>query len=94
MPCNYVQNAIMTARGMRPAIVMDWVEADSLEKYIGSNIDRPAVLMELANDFLRMTTALHKSGISHGDLQHGNIIVRFNGELTLVDYDSMYVPGM
>lgn len=50
--------------------------------------------MELANDFLRMTTALHKSGISHGDLQHGNILVHFNGELTLVDYDSMYVPGM
>lgn len=94
VPCNYVQNAIMTARGMQPAIVMDWVEADSLKKYIGSNIDRPAVLMELANDFLRMTTTLHKSGISHGDLQHGNILVRYNGELTLVDYDSMYVPGM
>lgn len=90
----YCENAILTAKGLQPVILMDWVEADPLKKYIGSNIDRPAVLMELANDFLRMTTTLHKSGISHGDLQHGNILVRCNGELTLVDYDSMYVPGM
>lgn len=94
VPCSYVQNAIMTAMGMQPAILMDWVEADSLKKYIGDNINCPAVLLELANDFLQMTAALHKSGISHGDLQHGNILVRHNGELTLVDYDSMYVPGM
>lgn len=39
-------------------------------------------------------TTLHKSGVSHGDLQHGNIMVLPRGELRLVDYDSMYVPRM
>lgn len=94
VPCSYVPDAIMTAKGMQPAVVMDWVEADPLKKYIGDNIGRPAVLLDLADEFLRMTSALHKAGISHGDLQHGNILVRHDGELTLVDYDSMYVPGM
>ena len=37
---------------------------------------------------------LHKAGISHGDLQHGNILVKDNGDLILVDYDSMFVPAL
>ncbi len=94
VPGVYVRNAIMTAQGMQPAIVMDWVEAGTMKKYIGANLNRPIVLNRLADDFLGMITTLHKSGISHGDLQHGNILVQPNGSLTLVDYDSMYVPGM
>src|SRR5439155_9947810 len=30
-------------------------------------------------------------GISHGDLQHGNVLV-VGGELRLIDYDGMFVP--
>lgn len=94
VPCSYVQNAIMTANGMQPAIVMDWVEARTIKKFVGDNLNRPIVLNRLADDFLWMVTTLHKSGVSHGDLQHGNILVLPRGELRLVDYDSMYVPGM
>ena len=32
-------------------------------------------------------------GLAHGDLQHGNILVE-NGELRLIDYDAMFIPGM
>jgi len=94
VPCSYVRNAIMTAKGAQPAVVMDWVEAQTLKKYIESNLNKPITLERLADRFLRMATALHKAGISHGDLQHGNILVLPDGGLKLVDYDSMYVPGM
>ena len=30
----------------------------------------------------------------HGDLQHGNVLVVPGGQLRLVDYDGMYVPGL
>lgn len=94
VPCSYVQNAIMTAQGPQPAVVMNWVEASTLKRYISDNLDRPGVLNELARCFLDMAGNLHKKGISHGDLQHGNILVENHGALILVDYDSMYVPGM
>ena len=41
-----------------------------------------------------MAKELHAAGVSHGDLQHGNIMVNADGSLILVDYDSMYVPSL
>ena len=41
-----------------------------------------------------MITTLHKYHISHGDLQHGNILVDDNDNLFLIDYDSVYVPEL
>ena len=41
-----------------------------------------------------MSKDLHSVGFSHGDLQHGNIMVNSEGKLFLVDYDSMFVPGL
>lgn len=41
-----------------------------------------------------MVAHLHSVHFSHGDLQHGNIMVKDDGSLVLVDYDSIYVPGM
>ena len=32
--------------------------------------------------------------IAHGDLQHGNLLVTPFGELKLIDYDGMFVPGL
>ncbi len=94
VPCNYVRDAILTAQGPQPALIMDWVEAPTLKRYIGSHLDNQLALDHLAESFLRMVKDLHKAGVSHGDLQHGNILVQPGGDLTLVDYDSMFVPGM
>lgn len=90
----YCENGILTAKGLQPVIVMDWVEAGSMKKYIADNLSNPCVLEDLAQAFLVMTEELHEQGISHGDLQHGNILVRPDGSLVLVDYDSLYVLGM
>ena len=94
VPCSYVRDAILTAQGPQPALIMDWVEAPTLKQYIGSHLDNQLALNHLAESFLRMVRDLHKARISHGDLQHGNILVKPGGDLMLVDYDSMFVPGM
>ena len=65
-----------------------------MKKYIADNLSRPSALESLARAFLEMTRELHEQGISHGDLQHGNILIRPDGSLVLVDYDSLYVLGM
>lgn len=90
----YYDEGIATPKGVMPIVVMDWVDAKPLKLYIEDNLHRPDVLSRLAESFIQMAEDLHANSISHGDLQHGNIMVRANGDIVLVDYDSMYVPEL
>ena len=90
----YHQDGIMTTQGIQPLVVMDWVEAQPLKKYIANHIYEPNTLNQLAENFLQMAKDLHAHNFSHGDLQHGNVMVRQDKSLVLVDYDSMYVPSL
>ena len=84
----------MTPLGMQPIVVMDWVDAQSLKKFLAEHITESNVINEIAKNFKRMVADLHTNHFSHGDLQHGNIMVKPNLSLVLVDYDSMYVPEL
>lgn len=90
----YFSEGILTNEGIQPIVAMDWVDASPLKDYISEHLYSPKELKTLATNFLKMVKSLHEHGISHGDLQHGNIMVKDNGELVLVDYDSMYVPSL
>lgn len=90
----YEKNGIATNFGVQPIVLMDWVEANSLKDYLQAKLSDPDGLRNLAESFKTMVEDLHRVNISHGDLQHGNILVRKNGSLVLVDYDSIYVPSL
>lgn len=90
----YFEDGIMTSLGRQPIVVMDWVNALPLKKYIADHLSEPNTLNQLAENFRIMVSDLHKQHLSHGDLQHGNIMVKNDGNLILVDYDSMYVPSL
>ena len=90
----FYENGIMTPLGMQPIVVMDWVEAKPLKKYLAEHIRESNVINGLAESFKKMVTDLHMNHLSHGDLQHGNIMIKPNNSLVLVDYDSMYVPDL
>lgn len=90
----YVENGIATPMGVQPVVIMDWVDAKTLKGYIEDNLTDSDALKELADAFLNMTHDLHKHNISHGDMQHDNIMVKSDGSIVLVDYDSMYVPEL
>lgn len=90
----YVPNGIQTAQGGQDIVVMDWVEAQPLKKYISSHLYQPSILLQLADYFKKMVCEFHAHHIAHGDLQHGNILVKGDGSIVLVDYDSMYVPSL
>ena len=90
----YVENGLATNEGVQPIVLMDWVDASPLKEYINKNINNKDKLYRLAEEFKKMTDDLHKHSISHGDLQHGNILVSDMGEIILVDYDSMFVPAL
>lgn len=90
----YIPQGIATSLGVFPIVIMDWIEAMPLKEYLRNNLNDPDRLINLANQFLQMSRDLNAARFSHGDLQHGNIMVNPDGKLYLVDYDSMFVPGL
>lgn len=77
-----------------PVLLMDWVEGETLDKYIRQNINDMYALEMLAYNFSRLAMWLLPQPFAHGDLKPDNILVHNDGSLTLVDYDGMYVPAM
>ena len=90
----FYEDGIITPLCMQPIVVMDWVDAQSLKKFLAEHIMETNVINEIAKNFKTMVADLHANHLSHGDLQHGNIMVKPDHSLVLVDYDSMYVPDL
>lgn len=90
----YYQKAILVAGQFYPAVVMDWCDGEDLKDYISSNVNNTTKIKDLAIKFRKMVKYFHEHEISHGDLQHGNIRIRPDGTICVLDYDSMYVPAL
>ncbi len=90
----YLRQGILVGGEWFPILKMEWVDGETLDSYIARQLENPDGLRALKDNFLQMCSALEDTGIAHGDLQHGNILVTEDGELQLVDYDGMYVPSM
>lgn len=76
-----------------PVLVMEWIDGLPLDVYIAEVFQRPDVLKFLAELWLKTIGSLRAAAVAHGDLQHGNIIVR-SGDIRLVDLDGIFVPAM
>lgn len=77
-----------------PVLLMDWVDGDTMEAYIAANYHNQSSMSMLCYRFGKMAAWLRTQSFAHGDLKSDNIIVRPDGSLALVDYDSMFVPSM
>lgn len=81
----------------QPAVLMDWVEGELLNKYVREHAADSAKISALLTEFAQLITRMEKMNIAHGDLQYGNILVRPDSDgdkLTLIDYDSLYVDQL
>ena len=90
----YVDEGIVVEGKKYPTTRMKWIDGKNLKEYICIHKNDKNKLKNLANNFVKMITTLHKYHISHGDLQHGNILIDDNDNLFLIDYDSVYVPEL
>lgn len=84
-------------------LIMDWADGMTLKDYLDDLITENPVnviestLLKLSEQFKTCFTDLHNNHISHGDLQHGNIVIYNNPngtQIKLIDYDSLYVPDL
>ncbi len=89
----YLPRGIKVRGQWYPILKMEWVEGELLNEYVEQHLHDPAALRRLADRWRDMVRALERASLAHGDLQHGNVLVK-NGELKLVDYDGMYVPAL
>jgi len=89
----YAPEGILVGGQRFPILFMQWIEGPTLDLYIGEMLNRPEVLLHLSEEWLRLLSSLRTSGMAHGDLQHGNIIVE-HGQLRLVDHDGIFVTKM
>ncbi len=90
----FVDKGLLVNGNFYPTVSMDWCHGLVLHDYIEKHLSNKQKLNNLADDFLKMVKDLHKKNIAHGDLQHGNILVNDNGQIILIDYDSLYVPAL
>ncbi len=90
---HYLENGIKIKGEWFPLVKMPWVEGDTLDQYVLRNYQNTETMRSLLVQFHGMMDDLKRAGISHGDLQHGNILVTTDG-LRLVDYDALFVPAL
>src|SRR5215469_13576196 len=90
---DFQQSGINVRQRRFPIVRMDWVEGDTLGVWLDKHFDDKQALEKARSDFADIARFLEREGIAHGDIQNGNVMVA-NGEIKLIDYDGMFVPGM
>lgn len=94
--CNlkYEDEGIVIDGEICPTTRMRWVDGLNIKEYICKNSQNKEKLFNLANKFKSLCLDLYRHNISHGDLQHGNILIDGNDNIYLIDYDSIYLPAL
>ena len=89
----YLREGICIRQSWYPLVKMQWVDGDLLHRYIEKYLKDKQRLSDLRKRWLELSAQLEAADIAHGDLQHGNVLVK-DGALLLVDYDGMWVPAL
>ena len=97
VPFAYQPRGVRVHGEAYPLLKMEWATGTTLNRFVASHLDQPAVLDRLATAWAELMSDLEAMDLAHGDLQHGNVLVEEEGDalrLRLVDYDTMYVPAL
>lgn len=88
----YQPTGILVNGARFPIVKMDWVEGDTLGSFLEDNYSDKGRIDRLRGQFSALEYFLRSKGVAHGDLQNGNVLVK--SDLTLIDYDGVYVPTL
>src|SRR5213079_1568470 len=89
----FLKQGIQIRSSWFPIVKMQWAKGDLLHSHIEKNLRYPASLVAVRAKWVTLVPQLEAAQVAHGDLQHGNIMVR-GGSIHLVDYDGMWVPAL
>ena len=98
VPFVYLERGIQVRGQWFPAVKMEWVEGQTLNRFVEESLDKPKMLRQLRNLWPKLAARLREADIAHADLQHGNVLLVPSPDgklaLKLIDYDGMYVPSL
>src|SRR4029077_17128632 len=89
----FLKQGIQIRSSWFPIVKMQWAEGDLLHSHIEKQLRYPGSLATLRAKWVALVRDLEAARVAHGDLQHGNILVR-GGAIQLVDYAGMWVPPL
>ena len=89
----YIDQGILVKGKKHPILKMEWLDGQTLGEYVEKNRRSSQAMEDIAQKFKELVSDLKKRGISHCDLHDQNIMV-VGGELKMIDYDAMFVPGL
>ena len=89
----YIDQGILVKGKWHPILKMEWLDGQTLGEYVEKNRHNSQAMEDMAQKFKELINELKKREISHCDLHDQNIMV-VNGELKIIDYDAMFVPGL
>ena len=98
VPFVYLEQGIQVGGRWFPAVKMQWVEGQTLNRFVEESLDKPLMLRQLLDLWPKLAARLRDAQIAHADLQHGNVLLvpMPDGKLALklIDYDGMWVPSL
>ncbi len=95
VPVRWRPDALEVLGKRWPVVTMPWIASDPLQRWVGDHVHRPARIAALADAWVEACRVMYASGVAHGDLQHGNVLVTADDELRLIDFDGvlLFEPG-
>ncbi|GAB3261051.1 protein kinase family protein [Kineosporia babensis] len=93
----YLPQGMTVENEPTPVLLGPWRSGVSLDTAIQQRLDQPQQLRIIEARWVDLIRRLDSSGIVHGDLQHGNVLVdpAVDGSgLYLVDPDSLWTPAL
>jgi eukaryotic-like serine/threonine-protein kinase len=95
-PVTWLDAAIHVNNATWPVLMMEWIDGQALDKHVDSLVacSDSGALVTLAIRWREMVALLQQAEFTHGDLQHGNVLVDSGGRLRLVDYDGVWIPAL
>lgn len=75
--------------------LMEYVEGESLDKWMEKNqFPRPSVAIRIVDQIAEGLRCFHDQETIHQDLKPGNIMVKPDGNIKIVDFGSVFVAGI
>jgi hypothetical protein len=95
---NFLPQGIRIRGQWYPIVKMQWVDGFPINAFVRDNLNRSTILENMLSLWVRLCRRLRETGMAHGDIQHGNVLLVPAGGnslgLKLVDYDGMFVPAL
>jgi serine/threonine protein kinase len=70
----------------RPGLVLEYIPGEESNEYARRNTTTVTDLQKLSAHLLVALKYMHRIGFVHGDLKPGNILVKKNGEIVVIDF--------